>query len=519
MLPDLPRLRGLNLALALIALASIALALLQLNLANSGFSRSPVSVDGIPAMVYRPDAPPKGPVIVIAHGFAGSQQLMQPFAATFARNGYVAVTFDFAGHGRNPAPMTGSITQATGATQTLVKETARMADFSQTLGDGRLVLLGHSMASDIIVRFAQTDARVKATVAVSMYSTVVTAESPRNLLVIAGDWEGMLKQEALRVVGLVSAPAHAAAGITYGEMATGRARRAAFSPATEHVSVLYSQASMGEALGWADATFGISRTDAPRLDGRGPWIMLLLAGVVLLARPLSALLPVVSPTPLGAGLPWRRLWLPVLLPMIVTPLVLRVLPTHFLPVLVGDYLAAHFAMYGALTALCLFAIRRKETPRAASPVSGRALVLASALAVAFGFIGIIWPINAHVTSFIPGAMRLVLMAAMLVGTLLFFLSDEWLTRGRNLQGQAVARGAYFVTKLAFLVSLSLAVALDFRRLFFLIIIIPVIVIFFAVYGMFSSWIYRQTNHPSVAGIANAVAFAWAISVTFPMLAG
>ena len=47
----------------------------------------------------------------IAHGFAGSQQLMQPFAETLARNGYIAVTFDFLGHGRNPAPMRGDITE------------------------------------------------------------------------------------------------------------------------------------------------------------------------------------------------------------------------------------------------------------------------------------------------------------------------------------------------------------------------------------------------------------------------
>jgi hypothetical protein len=98
--------------------------------------------------------------------------------------------------------------------------------------------------------------------------------------------------------------------------------------------------------------------------------------------------------------------------------------------------------------------------------------------------------------------------------LLFFISDEWLTRG-----EGAARGAYAVSKIAFLLSLALAVALDPMRLFFLIIIVPVIVIFFVVYGLFSRWTYRQTQHPLVAGIANAVAFAWAIGVTFPLLAG
>jgi hypothetical protein len=103
---------------------------------------------------------------------------------------------------------------------------------------------------------------------------------------------------------------------------------------------------------------------------------------------------------------------------------------------------------------------------------------------------------------------------MLAGTLSYFLADEWLTRGTG-----AGRGAYAASKLAFLLSLALAVGLDFKRLFFLVIIVPVIVLFFLVYGAISSWSYRRTGHPYVAGIANAIAFAWAIGVTFPLLAG
>jgi hypothetical protein len=103
---------------------------------------------------------------------------------------------------------------------------------------------------------------------------------------------------------------------------------------------------------------------------------------------------------------------------------------------------------------------------------------------------------------------------MLAGTLPYFAADEWMTRG-----QAAARGAYAASKLAFLASLSIAIGLDFERLFFLVIIVPVIVLFFAVYGLFSRWAYQATGHPLVAAIANAIAFAWAIGVTFPLLAG
>ena len=500
--------------MALVALIAIASALWRLDAAGAGVTVATIDVDGTPATVFRPASGPPGPVVVIAHGFAGSQQLMRSFALTFARNGYVAVTFDFLGHGRNPEPLAGSITEEHGATRALVAETARVAAVARGLGDGRLAVLGHSMASDIVVRFAQSSPDVAATIALSMFSPVVTATTPANLLVIVGDWEGMLKQEALRAIGLAVAPAEPRAGITYGDVAQGTGRRAAFSPHVEHASVLYSQASTREAVDWLDQTFDVPRSEGPVLDGRGPWILLLVAGVVALAWPLSALLPRVAVPAVGAGLGWRRLWPALLVPMIATPLLLRVLPTHFLPVLVGDYLAAHFAMYGALTAACLLWMCRSGGFGMPATISPAAFVAAAAAIVGFGFVALVWPIDRFVTSFVPGPGRIVLVLAMLAGTLVFFLSDEWLTRGAR-----AARGAYVAAKLAFLISLAIAVALDFERLFFLIIIIPVIVLFFLVYGLFSTWVYGRTGHPLVAGIANAVAFAWAIGVTFPLLAG
>ena len=511
---DTVRRPSIHVAIALLAVGLIALALTRLHAAGQGVETTTVEISGTPATVFRPVSRPLGPVVVIAHGFAGSQQLMRSFALTFARNGYTAVTFDFPGHGRNPKPLTGSITEADGATQTLVAELARVATFARSLGDGRLALLGHSMASDVVVRYAEATPNVAATIAVSMFSPVVTATTPSNLLVIVGDWESMLKREALRAVGLSIAPEAASPGVTYGDSAKGTARRAAFSAHVEHASVLFSQDSMREALGWLDRSFGTVRTEPPVLDDRGPWILLLVAAVVLLALPLSTCLPRVAVPPVGAGLGWRRLWRPLLVPMIATPLVLRVLPTHFLPVLVGDYLAVHFAVYGIITALTLVALRPKHAHKIRRSGSGLRFTTAVSAVVAFGFVGLVWPIDTFVTSFVPGAARLVLIFAMLTGTLLFFLSDEWMTRG-----EAAARGAYLASKLAFLVSLGLAVGLDFRRLFFLIIIVPVIVLFFLVYGLFSGWIYRRTGHPFVAGIANAMTFAWAIGVTFPLLAG
>ncbi|WP_216073801.1 hypothetical protein, partial [Acinetobacter baumannii] len=84
------------------------------------------------------------------------------------------------------------------------------------------------------------------------------------------------------------------------------------------------------------------------------------------------------------------------------------------------------------------------------------------------------------------------------GTLPYFVADEWLTRGSDTR-----RGAYVLTKICFLLSLALAVTLNPMKLFFLVIIVPAILLLFLACGSISRWSYRATRHPLPGAIANA----------------
>ena len=464
--------------------------------------------------VFRPDTEAgraARPVVVISHGFAGSQQLMQPFAITLAKNGYLAVTFDYFGHGRNLKPLSGDVTEVEGATTTLLEQTREVVDYALSLPDasGDLAILGHSMASDIIVRYAQSDSRVDATVAVSMFSPAVTATSPHNLLVVVGGLEGFLKDEAMRVLAMVTE--NPEEGVTVGRFADGTARRVVFADGVEHVGVLFSRESMAETAAWLDKVFG--RTGSGYADARGIAIVLLILGATLLMWPLSKLLPVVSRPPAGASLSWRQLLPAALVPAVGTPLLLVWFPADFLGVLVGGYLAVHFLVYGCLGALCLWWIRRRQASGAQSQTNRANFVIGSVAATAYAAGVIALVLDTYVTSFAITEARLPLIVVMLAGTLSYFLADEWLTHGAT-----TARGGHLFTRVCFLVSLGIAVALSFEDLFFLLIIAAVIVIYFFVYGFFSKWIYKATGHPAVGAIANAVAFAWALTAVFPFLA-
>lgn len=117
-------------AVAALALLAIATALWQLAAGTQGLEITRHRVGDIPVTLFRPAGGKPAPVIVIAHGFAGSQQLMQPFAVTLARNGYLAVTFDFPGHGANPAPFVSRIEDQVRRVRVLLGALESVMDFS-----------------------------------------------------------------------------------------------------------------------------------------------------------------------------------------------------------------------------------------------------------------------------------------------------------------------------------------------------------------------------------------------------
>lgn len=500
-----------RLLVALLALLAAALGVWRLEAARDGLAIERIDLDGIPTTVFSPPGGTRAPAIVVAHGFAGSQQLMQPFATTLARDGFLVLTFDFPGHGRNAGSMRGRLDDDAAMSRPLLQALDAVIRHARESprADGRVALLGHSMAADVVVRRAIADPAIAATVGVSLFSRGITATAPRNLLVIAGAWEpAMLLDEGRRIVAM-AAGGPPLADTTYGSFTEGTARRLVLAAGVEHIAVIYSRESLAAARSWLREAFALPASTPGFVDARGAALGLLFLGIVAFAWALSPLLPRAPLDPAGAGLTGRRFALAAIAPALLTPLLLWPVPTDFLPILLGDYVAVHFALYGVLTLVVLRATGG-ATP-GAGRMSGSALV-ATAVASLYALAALGLPLDRYVTSFAPVAGRWWLVLALLCGTLPFFLADGWLTRGA-----AAPRFAYPATKLLFLASLAIAIALAPRRLFFLVIIVPVVLVLFIVHGLFGRWAWRATGNPFVGAVASALAFAWAIAVTFPVV--
>ena len=93
--------------LGLVGLFFVALAFFQILASNQGLKIVRVKVDSLPLIVISPDGEENSerPVVLLGHGFAGSGAMMRGFAYTLAHAGYVAVAWDFNGHGMNPTPL------------------------------------------------------------------------------------------------------------------------------------------------------------------------------------------------------------------------------------------------------------------------------------------------------------------------------------------------------------------------------------------------------------------------------
>jgi len=479
----------------LLGLALAALALWQLESQRVGLEITTQTVGETPVTrIAQPGS--DGPVVVVAHGFAGSRQMMQAYGHDLARAGYRVWAFDFLGHGRHPVPMSGDVNSIDGTTRLLIEQTRAVVGATLTAEgwQGEVALLGHSMATDIVIRTAIDDPRIGPVVAISAFSKAVTATAPNNLLLITGAWEPGLRGFARDAVAMVDP------GKGEGDTARNAdvIRRAVVAPLAEHVAVLHSRTGRAEAVAWLDSAYGRARDIAVRATG--PWFMALMVAIVALAAPLSRLLPERAPPVPGALSP-GRFALAVGVPALIAPLLAVQVETRLLPVLVADYLALHLVIYGLCQLALLWWFGRR--PEALRPVAVLAL-LAWGLGV-FGF-----ALDRYGANFWPTPERLTIIAALCLGALPFMLGDALLAHGATLWQRITAR-------LGFLLSLALAVLLDTERLFFLAMIAPVILLFFLIFGLMGRWVAARAGAVS-AGVALGLILAWALGVSFPLFA-
>ncbi|MEM8730365.1 MAG: alpha/beta fold hydrolase [Pseudomonadota bacterium] len=473
----------------------IVLSLWGLNTRYTGLNVEEAIIGSTPVTYYRGDATaPRYPVIV-THGFGGSRQMMEQISVSLARQGFFVAALDFPGHGRNTVPLSPDISRIEGTTAQLVETVQTVSDAVLAHPDTmeRISLLGHSMATDVIIRAASEREDVDALVAISMYSTAVTDRAPQSLLILSGANERALRRVALEAVQQVEA--NAGEGQT--AQSDGTERRSAVVPWVGHVGVLYAKTTFSEISDWLRVRTGAGQMAQPDQSvwraGR------LLVALTLLVWPLAQLLPrraAADGAPVPAGVFWLCLAVP--------------LPVSLIPALAPVFGVAGYASFGTLAAclglwgtaqIVILYMNGFRIPRPDLTGTLAYLVWAGVFALVLDRYG---------AAFLPAGARGWVMLGLMIGTLPLMMADARLMQAAPVWRRIVAR-------IGLLVALSSAIALAPRDLGLAFTVLPVLVLFFLVYGTVARWVAARRG-PEGVMIGTAAALAWAIAASTPLFA-
>lgn len=462
-----------------------------------------------PVTLLRPtDAQPVSrPLVLVAHGIAGSDVIMLGFGYTLAHAGYAVALWDFRGHGANSRAFPSS----RDSDALLVDAGAALAEAAaQDWGDpARIAILGHSMGSGVALSFGQQYSGTAATIAVSPTGQEVTPELPRNLLLMAGSLEGRFVRNAEDRLAEAGGPG--------GDPAAGTARKLLVIPGVEHISILFSPAAHAAARDWLDATFGLQPGAKSYTDRRVIWYGLGLLGVLLAA---IAFAPLVRGTrELAAGTARPSLW-PRLAALvgggILATLVLwlaRALGLELasmLGMVVGGYLLVWFALAG-LASLLLLGMPWAGTHQGAEGLprpSIRALCagLAAFLVLWLG-VGLLGQLVWLPWLLIPKRLALWPLGSIL--TLPWFLAAGTVAENANMAG----RLGWWLAHSVVVAACALLGVLLVPELGFLILILPLFPAVLGLHALVTGPLRRAWSF----ALSGALFTSWLVLAVFPML--
>ena len=489
-----------------------------------------VQIDGVPITVMRPAADGDRPVVVIAHGFAGSAVIMGALAEQIAQAGAIAVTFDFVGHGANPIAMPGGggmSDQGRAALQADLDTVLRWIAVQPGVDAEQLALVGHSMGAGAVVRYAiEHPTTARSVVAISLPSAleipVGTPAVPPNLLLLVGSAE----PESFRGAALAGLHAGYPDGQleqVYGSATSGTLRSAQVIAGSEHVGIVFAPTTATAAIQWLSDTLVIAG-GASTLQLPGPalntllWLTMLLVAGLFAMVPIARLLyprPAVRQQHRGGML--LRVVVVVAMAVVAADLVARVLQqvTEHLPLAVGGYLASWFVTAG-IAIMVLTRVMPGLRPTDPDPrkraINGTDLLRAVITTTAVVLLVAI-PSTLTWAPFALVGDRWWLAVVMLIAFMLFFWGEE------NVLHQLAGwrRWVLVVADRVLVITALLAAIPLLGAPGFLILLLPLMVLLLFLLAGFAGIVARREGGFLATVLVQAVPLALLAATTFPLL--
>jgi len=486
-----------NVVLLIIGVILVLISVWQIANAQKGLEVINLHTTNPPATIITPSdntAIPR-PTVLIAHGLAGSEELMRGFALTLAHAGYTTISWDFEGHGSNPNPFV----LGSDSTDLLRNAGAALTEAESTglIEADHIAILGHSMGSGVALLYGVSHQNTLATIAISPVKQQVSANLPHDLLLMAGSLEPQFVANAQEVL--------ASAGGENADFAAGTARKLEVILNVEHISILFSPTAQSNARSWLDNVFGQQPGAENYTDRRILWFGVGILGFILLSNAILNSLPISSTNEVRSIPMWFKLIgligggiFSALILYLVSLLGVKV--SQMLGFLVGGYILIWFAVAGITNLILL-------RPHISSPTGIgilKGLAGFAALWLGVGLLGnYVWLpwllIPARFWLWIPGSIIL----------LPWFLSYGEAAKLAKTSGQV---GWWLVEVISVLGSLYLALILN-PELGFMLLILPIFPIMLGL-----NMLVISPKHGAWAyAIPGAMFTSWLVLSAFPLL--
>jgi len=439
-------------------------------------------------------------IVFLAHGFAGSTSFMRPIAVALAEAGYLTVRFDFLGHGRHPLPYSGDITTIAGATKKFVNQTNEVISHYLAKYDHSFsMIIGHSMASDIIIRSASYDTRLNSAVAISAYTDALESDKPKNVLILNGQWEPQLRTKSLEILKSIGIT-NPNEGQTYGSLIDNTVRKVEFIKNADHVGVLYSIRTQKELLDWVN--FLNKGRQAFIGNYIGIWTGILFFSIFFLVLVLVKFLDHNTSTKYRFS--YIRFFSLNILACALSPLILFYYQINFVEYPAHNHLINQMILISIILFFSVPSAQIKVLPTSFNfPLFA---VLTILFCILFGSV-----LDSYVSSFLLSGTRVPLFFFCLIGSVpLMVLMQIYYDNYSN--GWIVGN----IFKLFLIVSLSTSILLDISQLFIIGYAIILFLAFALIFGFLANMVTRKYTNTLSVGLANGIALAWTFSTALPL---
>ena len=439
-------------------------------------------------------------IVFLAHGFAGSTSFMRPIAVALAEAGYLTVRFDFLGHGRHPLPYSGDITTIAGATQKFVNQTNKIVSYYLAKNDYRFsMIIGHSMASDIIMRSALSDNRVNSAVAISAYTDALKSDRPKNVLILNGQWEPQLREKSLEILESTGIK-NPEEGKIYGSLNDDTIRKVEVIKNADHVGVLYSIRTQKELLDWINF---LNRDKQVFIGNNiGIWTGVLFFSIFFLVIFLIKFLN--QNISVKHCFSYIRFFSVNILACAVPPLILYYYQINFVEFPAHNHLINQMILISIILFFSIPSTQIKALPTSFNfPLFAILIIL---FCILFGSI-----LDSYVSSFLLAGTRVPLFFYCLIGsTPLMVIMQIYYDNYSN----GWIAGNIF--KLFLIISLSTSILLEISQLFIVGYAIILFLAFALIFGFLANMVSRKYNNTLSVGLANGITLAWTFSTALPL---